>query len=56
MKMLENDVYREMTPEEIADFEAQQEQIPPPAPDPYQEQIDELWLAMAEAALGGDSV
>ena len=52
-----NGITREMTPEEIAELEAMQAQMPEPAPDPSDERMTEIEAALIEMAamIGGDA-
>lgn len=55
MRVYENGVYREMTPEEIAEHERMAAETPQPEPDPNEEWKFQIEAALIELAamLGG---
>lgn len=56
MRICKNGIYRDMTPEEIAEWEQSMSDIPAPEPT-AEERLDEIEAALIELAaiLGGDA-
>lgn len=56
MRILENGVYRDMTPEEIAELEKMQSEMPEPEQTPEEriKELEEQLKAVTTILLGGD--